>query len=119
VRYADEARAAAAYFYDGSTDGSGVLKNKRDIRDARSLELTERAMVTAQAKNLPASIDLFSYNGLQRTPPASISVNCTNGLGESGITLRDEAEPRLPGPNTSAAGWKSSFSVSMRSTRYV
>jgi hypothetical protein len=65
VRYAAEAKAAAAYFYEGTTDGSGVLKNKRDIRDARSLELTERAMVTAQAKNLPASIDLFSYNGFK------------------------------------------------------
>ena len=59
-----ESIIAASYYYDGVTDGSGVLKNKLGLRSNADLERAEIAAVVIRSRNL-ARVDISSYEGFK------------------------------------------------------
>lgn len=62
---------AASYYYDGVTDGSGVLKNKLGLRSNADLERAEIAAIVIRSKDLP-HIDIFLVRRLQSHSQASV-----------------------------------------------
>lgn len=54
-----ESIIAASHYYDGVTDGSGVLKNKLGFRSNADLERAEIVAVVIRSRDLPR-IDIYS-----------------------------------------------------------